>query len=78
MRFLTEAQIGLIRERFGTPVYVYDQATLERAADEVLAFPVPCRLVGRYAMKALPNRSVLRILDERYASSHFCGARIVI
>ncbi len=65
MRFLTEAQIGLIRERFGTPVYVYDQVTLERAADEVLAFPVPCRLVGRYAMKALPNRSVLRILDER-------------
>jgi diaminopimelate decarboxylase len=65
MRFLSEAQIGLIRERFGTPVYVYDQATLERAADEVLAFPTPCCLVGRYAMKALPNRSVLRILDAR-------------
>lgn len=65
MRFLTEAQIGLIRERFGTPVYVYDQALLEQAADEVLDFPVPCRLVGRYAMKACPNRSVLRVLVER-------------
>jgi len=65
MRFLTEAQIELIRERFGTPVYVYDQAALEQAADEVRAFPAPCRLVGRYAMKALPNRSVLQIFDER-------------
>lgn len=63
MRFLTEARIERIRERFGTPVFVYDQATLEQAAREVLDFPAPCRLVGRYAMKALPNRSVLRIFD---------------
>ncbi len=65
MRFLNEAQIGLIRERFGTPVYVYDQAQLEQAAEEVLAFPAPCRVVGRYAMKACPNRSVLRILVDK-------------
>ncbi len=63
LRFLNEALIERIRERFGTPVYVYDQATLEQAAREVMAFPAPCSLVGRYAMKALPNRSVLRIFD---------------
>ena len=63
MRFLTPALIERIRERFGTPAYVYDQATLEQAAREVCAFPAPSRLVGRYAMKALPNRSVLRIFD---------------
>ena len=63
LRFLNEALIERIRERFGTPVYVYDQATLEQAAREVKAFPAPCSLVGRYAMKALPNRSVLQIFD---------------
>jgi diaminopimelate decarboxylase len=55
----------MIRERFGTPVYVYDQATLEAAADEVLAFPAPCRLVARFAMKALPTAAVLRIFDAK-------------
>ena len=65
MRFLTELQIEAIRERFGTPVYVYDQRTLEAAADQVLAFPAPCRLVGRFAMKALPTAAVLRIFDAK-------------
>lgn len=65
MRFLTEPQIESIRERFGTPVYVYDQRTLEEAADRVRAFPVPCRLVGRFAMKALPTAAVLRIFDAK-------------
>jgi len=65
MRFLNETLIELIRERFGTPVYVYDQRELEAAADRVLAFPAPGRFVGRFAMKALPTAAVLRILDAR-------------
>jgi diaminopimelate decarboxylase len=65
MRFLNETQVERIRERFGTPVFVYDQRQLEAAADRVLAFPAPCRLVGRFAMKALPNAAVLRIFDAK-------------
>ncbi|MAG32317.1 MAG: diaminopimelate decarboxylase [Deltaproteobacteria bacterium] len=65
MRFLNEAQIELIRERFGTPVYVYAQKELEAAADRVLAFPAPCRLLGRFAMKALPTAAVLRVFDAK-------------
>ncbi|MBY0399916.1 diaminopimelate decarboxylase [Myxococcota bacterium] len=65
MRFLTEQTIESIRARFGTPVYVYDQRTLEAAADRVRAFPAPCRLVGRFAMKALPTAAVLRIFDAK-------------
>jgi diaminopimelate decarboxylase len=65
MHFLSEPQIESIRERFGTPVYVYDQRTLEEAADRVSAFPAPCRLVGRFAMKALPTAAILRIFDAR-------------
>lgn len=63
MLFLNEPLIDSIRERFGTPVYVYDQRTLEAAAERVLGFPSPCRLVGRFAMKALPTAAVLRIFD---------------
>jgi len=65
MRFLNRTQIERIRERFGTPVFVYDQRELEASADRVLAFPAACRLVGRFAMKALPNAAVLRIFDEK-------------
>jgi diaminopimelate decarboxylase len=65
MSFLNETQIESIRERFGTPVYVYDQRRLEEAADRLLAFPAPCRLVGRFAMKALPTAAVLRIFDAK-------------
>ncbi|MEZ4334595.1 MAG: diaminopimelate decarboxylase [Myxococcota bacterium] len=65
MRFLSAPLIETIRERFGTPVYVYDRRTLEEAAERVLAFPAPCRLLGRFAMKALPTAAVLRIFDAK-------------
>ena len=65
LRFLNETLIQQIREQFGTPVYVYDQRELEAAADRVLAFPAPCRLVGRFAMKALPTAAVLRVICDR-------------
>lgn len=82
MRFLKEAQIELIRERFGTPVFVYDQRELEAAADRVLAFPAPCRLVGRFAMKSLPNAAVLQVFGAKGlhidASSGFEAQRAML
>ena len=82
MRFLNEAQIVTIRERFGTPVYVYDQGELEAAADRVLAFPAPCRMVGRFAMKSLPNAAILRLFDAKGlhfdASSGFEAERALL
>ncbi len=63
MSFPSHAQIQALRAEFGTPLYVYDQRTLEAAAQEVLAFPNAYGLTVRYAMKALPNASVLRILN---------------
>lgn len=79
MQFLNPSLVERVRERFGTPVFVYDQRTLEEAADRVVTFPAPCRLVGRYAMKALPNAAVLRILDAKGlhidASSEFEAVR---
>lgn len=82
MRFLNQTRIERIREEFGTPVYVYDQRLLEAAADRVMAFPAPCPVVGRFAMKALPNAAILRIFDARGlhvdASSGFEAERALL
>jgi diaminopimelate decarboxylase len=82
MRFLNETQVESIREAFGTPTYVYDQRELENAAQAVLAFPSPCRLVARFAMKALPTAEVLRIFAAQGlhfdASSGFEAERALL
>ena len=63
-RFLTHAEVRRVAERFGTPVYVYDEAGLTQAAQRVLQFPNAFGLTARYAMKALPNGHVLRLFDR--------------
>jgi diaminopimelate decarboxylase len=63
--FLTAEQVRRIQNEFGTPVYIYDQATLEEQADRVLAFPNAFGLIARYAMKACPSAAVLRVLTAR-------------
>jgi diaminopimelate decarboxylase len=65
LSFLSAEQVREIRREFGSPVYVYDQKTLEKQADSVLNFPNAFGLTARYAMKALPNPAVIRILTQR-------------
>src|SRR5713101_3778603 len=62
--FLTAEQAAEVRERFGTPCYVYDRATLEAAARRALAFPAPFGFTLRYAMKANPSRGVLTLFRD--------------
>ena len=65
MEFLSDAQIRALRAEFGTPLYVYDQRRLERAAQETLAFPNAYGLTARYAMKALPTAAIIRVLCDQ-------------
>ena len=67
--FLTDEQVRRVERTFGTPVFVYSQPLLEHQALKVLAFPNAYGLTGRFAMKALPTRAVLRIFDQ--AGLHF-------
>src|SRR3989454_572190 len=62
--FLTSAEAALVRERFGTPCYVYDRAALEAAARAALAFPQAFGFTLRYAMKANPSHAVLRLFRD--------------
>jgi diaminopimelate decarboxylase len=62
--FLTPAEATTVRDRFGTPCYVYDRATLESAARVALAFPHAFGFTLRYAMKANSNHAVLRLFRD--------------
>ncbi len=64
MSFLSAEQIQRIRTDHGTPVYVYDEATLLEQARKALAFPNPSGLTVRYAMKALPTGGIVRLLNR--------------
>lgn len=61
LTFLTAEQVLSIQQQFGTPVFVYDQQTLERRAAEVLNFPNAYGLTARYAMKACPTAAIIRL-----------------
>ena len=62
--FLDRDRVREVRERFGTPVFVYDEKTLESQAQKALQFPNAYGLTARYAMKALPTAAVVRILNR--------------
>ena len=64
MRFLTYDDLDEIQMEFGTPTFVYDEATLRANAREVLNFPNAFGLFPRYAMKAAPTAAILRIFNE--------------
>lgn len=62
--FLSPETAAAIAAEYGTPVFVYDEATLLKRAAEVLAFPNAYGLTARYAMKALPTAAIVRLLVE--------------
>ncbi len=61
---LTIDRAAEVRDRFGTPCYVYDRHLLEAAARRALAFPAPFGFTLRYAMKANPCRGVLTLFRD--------------
>jgi diaminopimelate decarboxylase len=64
LRFLKEDQVRSIASAHGTPVFVYDEASLKRQARAALDFPNAYGLTVRFAMKALPNAAVLQTFDR--------------
>jgi len=61
---LTIERAAEVRERFGTPCYVYERAALEAVARRALACPAPFGFTLRYAMKANPSRGVLALFRD--------------
>ena len=63
-RFLDYTTAHTVSDSFGTPIYVYDQKSLEANAASVLKFPNAFGLTARYAMKASPNGAILKIFAK--------------
>ena len=53
-----------IAAQFGTPVFIYWEERLKKAAVEALSFGAPFGLTVRYAMKASPNRHILALFKS--------------
>jgi diaminopimelate decarboxylase len=63
-RFLDYTTAHTLSDSFGTPIYVYDQKSLEANANAVLKFPNAFGLTARYAMKASPNGAILKVFAK--------------
>jgi diaminopimelate decarboxylase len=64
LKFLTPDQARRIREQFGTPVYVYDERSLERQAKTMLGFPNRYGLTVYYSLKGGANGAIIKIFDR--------------
>ena len=64
LRFLTPKDCVAVKEKFGTPTYVYDLARLQEQATKAKAFPNAFGLTVRYAMKASPNAAILKVFRK--------------
>ena len=49
----------------GTPLYAYSMEKLNENADSCLAFPSAYGLTVRYAMKACPNGTILKLFNKK-------------
>jgi len=66
---LDSSTVARATDEFGTPVYLYDESTIQRRCYECLSMPNAFGLTVRYAMKANSNRSLLKLISA--AGLHF-------
>jgi diaminopimelate decarboxylase len=64
LRFLTPEQVRTIRAQFGTPVFVYDELSLERQAKFMLNFPNSFGLTVYYSLKGGASGAVIRLFER--------------
>ena len=65
LKFLSPTQVKEIANDFGTPVFVYSQEEIEKRCEVALSFPNEYGLTVRYAMKANPNATILKIMRKK-------------
>lgn len=64
LNFLTPEEVRHLAEQHGTPLYVYDEATMRRNAEYLTSLPSAFGLAVRYSMKACSNQAVIGIFDR--------------
>lgn len=80
-RFITPEIVSYITENFETPVYVYCENELRDRAREFMNFPSAYGHSVRYAMKANPQKNILKIFQQEWllidASSDYEALRAI-
>jgi diaminopimelate decarboxylase len=64
LKFLSPEDVRVVAERYGTPTFVYDEATIKRAAGTMASLPNSFGLVVRYSLKACPNQAIIRLFSR--------------
>jgi diaminopimelate decarboxylase len=62
--FSTDTQLSEIARTYGTPLFVHSEESYARYGREALGVPNRFGITVRYAMKANPHSSILRIFDR--------------
>jgi diaminopimelate decarboxylase len=79
--FITRELVSEIQNNYQTPVYVYSEKELRERAQEFMSFPSVFGHSVRYAMKANPQKNILKIFNEEGllidASSDFEAMRAI-
>lgn len=63
-RFLTQEHVDYISQNFQWPHYVYSEVELRKSAQAFLDFPSAYGHTVRYAMKANPQRNILKLFSS--------------
>ncbi len=64
LRFLSPEQVRTVREQFGTPVFLYDEAALERQARIINEFPNAFGLTVYFSLKGNSTGAIIKIFDR--------------
>lgn len=64
LTFLSEDEVQHIENTFGTPIFVYDQETLEKKARSLTGVRAPFGSTIRFAIKANPHKAILSLFDR--------------
>jgi diaminopimelate decarboxylase len=64
LKFLTPHDVRMVAAEFGTPVFVYDEVGIERAAHYLRTLPTAFGTTIRYSLKANPTAAVIRLFDR--------------
>ncbi|HEY0636475.1 MAG TPA: diaminopimelate decarboxylase [Pseudonocardiaceae bacterium] len=64
LKFLDAAEVPRIAERFGTPVFVYDEAGMRAGVEHLKGLPSAFGHTIRYSIKSCPSAAVIRLFDS--------------
>lgn len=62
LKFLSPEEVRHVARTYGTPVFVYDEASIERYSAAMTSLPSAFGSTVRYSLKACPTRAIVRLL----------------